>query len=518
MKKYLFIAALVGVALAGCKKDKEVAVTGISVSPASVSLNQNVTQQLTVTIVPDNAANKQVTWNSSNNARATVSTNGLVTIPADATAGEVIITATTAGGKTANCTITVTLMPSITGFSPTEAQHGATITITGKNFSAVPSENSVTFNGVAAAIISAIPTEIKATIPKNQLCTGTVRVTVAGKTAESATPFTYLLTVAVSTLAGDGTYGFANGTGTAAQFRYPYGVVVDASGNVYVADYNNHRIRRITPAGVVSTFAGSGTEGFANGTGASAQFNSPVGIALDASGNMYVADSDNHRIRKITPAGAVTTLAGSGTYGFADGTGASAQFKCPHGVAVDASGNVYVADRYNHCIRKITPAGAVTTLAGSGTEGFADGTSVAAQFKHPYGVAVDASGNVYVADTNNDRIRKITPAGAVTTLAGGNNSGFADGVGAAARFTTPTGITIDAAGNLYVAEYNNQRIRRITPAGAVTTLAGSGTHGFADGTGATAQFYSPFSVALDASGNIYVGDSYNNRIRKIEIE
>uniref|UniRef100_UPI003743F19A hypothetical protein n=1 Tax=Psychroflexus aurantiacus TaxID=2709310 RepID=UPI003743F19A len=230
------------------------------------------------------------------------------------------------------------------------------------------------------------------------------------------------------------TSGFADGTGRSAQFSKPYGVAVDASGTVYVADYNNHRIRKTTPAGVVSTLAGS-TQGFADGTGSSAQFSKPYGVAVDASGNVYVADFNNHRIRKTTPAGVVSTLAGS-TSGFADGTGSSAQFSKPYGVAVDASGNVYVADFNNHRIRKTTPAGVVSTLAGS-TQGFADGTGSSAQFNYPIGVAVDASGTVYVADANNHRIRKITPAGAVSTLAG-STYGFADGTGISAQFANPT--------------------------------------------------------------------------------
>ena len=211
--------------------------------------------------------------------------------------------------------------------------------------------------------------------------------------------------VMVSTLAGSD-YGFADGTGAAAQFSNPSGVAVDASGMVYVADQANNRIRKITPAGVVSTLAGS-SYGFANGTGTAAQFADPLSVAVDAAGMVYVADSGNNRIRKITPAGVVSTLAGSG-YGFANGTGTAAQFANPFGVAVDATGTVYVADMYNHRIRKITPAGVVSTLAGSGVDGFANGTGTAAQFAFPRGVAVDAAGTVYVADGNNNRIRKIT--------------------------------------------------------------------------------------------------------------
>ncbi|WP_205521234.1 putative Ig domain-containing protein, partial [Psychroflexus aurantiacus] len=315
----------------------------------------------------------------------------------------------------------------------------------------------------------------------------------------------------VSTLAGS-TQGFADGTGGSAQFNLPVRVAVDASGNVYVADYGNHRIRTITPAGVVSTLAGS-TQGFADGTGGSALFNLPVRVAVDASGNVYVADYGNHRIRKITPAGVVSTLAGS-THGFADGTGSSAQFNNPHGVAVDASGNVYVADYSNQRIRKITPAGVVSTLAGSGISGFADGTGSSAQFNDPFGVAVDASGNVYVADFNNHRIRKITPTGVVSTLAG-STQGFADGEGSSAQFRSPTGVAVDASGNVYVSDRGNHRIRKITPTGVVSMLAGSGVSGFSDGTASSAQFNTPYGVAVDASGTVYVADAFNHRIRLI---
>ena len=183
-------------------------------------------------------------------------------------------------------------------------------------------------------------------------------------------------------------------------------MAVDSSGNVYVTDENNHRIRKITTNGVVSTLAGTNAEGFKDGTASTAQFYYPYGVAVDSSGNVYVADSNNHRIRKITPEGVVTTFAGS-TEGFADGTGNTAQFYYPAGVAVDSSGNVYVTDNGNHRIRKITSAGVVTTFAGTGTKDFADGAANTAKFRYPSDVAVDSSGNVYVADERDDRIRKI---------------------------------------------------------------------------------------------------------------
>lgn len=318
----------------------------------------------------------------------------------------------------------------------------------------------------------------------------------------------------VSTLAGDGTADFADGTGTAARFNQPYGVAVDRLGNVYVGDLSNHRIRKISSAGVVTTLAGS-TRGFANGTGAAAQFNDPRGIAVDESGNIYVADIGNHRIRKVTPAGVVTTLAGS-SQGYTDDTGTAAQFYSPTEVAVDASGNVYVADQGNHRIRKITPAGVVTTLAGSGTKGFAEGTGTAAQFNEPFGITVDGSNNVYVADRVNNRIRKITPAGVVSTLAGSGVSGFADGTGAAAQFSSPFGLDADDFGNIYVADFSNRRIRKISPVGVVTTVAGNGTSGLVNGPGISAQFNFPAGVSVDESNNVYVADYSNHIIRKIE--
>ena len=325
----------------------------------------------------------------------------------------------------------------------------------------------------------------------------------------------------VTTLAGTaGTSGSANGTGVAASFNGPESVATDSAGNVYVADYYNHTIRKITPAGVVTTFAGmAGTPGNANGTGTAASFQGPSGVATDSAGNVYVADSDNHTIRKITSAGVVTTWAGAtGSPGSTNGTGTAASFFYPRGVATDSAGNVYVADRSNYTIRKISSARVVTTLAGTvGSSGSADGTGAAARFNYSNSVAADSAGNVYVADTFNEAIRKITPAAAVTTLAGAAEMrGSTDGTGAAARFADPHGTATDSAGNVYVADASNNVIRKITPAGVVSTLAGTaGASGSADGTGAAARFNGPRGVTTDSTGNVYVADTYNNTIRKI---
>jgi len=270
-------------------------------------------------------------------------------------------------------------------------------------------------------------------------------------------------------------------------------------------------------AAVVTTFAGSGSNASADGAGTSASFYFPCGVAVDASGTAYVADTFNNRIRKITSAGVVTTLAGSGSRAFADGVGTSASFHNPYGVAVDASGTVYVADNGNNRIRMVSAAGVVTTLAGSGSGAFADGVGTSASFFYPFGVAVDASGTVYVADESNNRIRKITSAGVVTTLAGSGSAAFAEGTGTSASFAYPNGVAVDASGAVYVADTYNERIRKISPQGVVTTLAGSSTAAFADGAGTSASFCVPLGVAVGAtSGTVYVADNGNYRIRIIQ--
>ncbi|WP_377154818.1 NHL repeat-containing protein [Roseateles sp. UC29_93] len=317
----------------------------------------------------------------------------------------------------------------------------------------------------------------------------------------------------VTTFAGSGANGSANGNGVNAQFSAPGSVTVDRLGVLYVQD--GQQIRKITTAGDVTTLAGSATSGSANGNGVNATFTNPAGVAVDGNGNVYVADSNNNLIRKITPAGDVTTLAGSLASGATDGNGAAARFSAPFGVGVDGSGNVYVADTSNNLIRKITPAGDVTTLAGSGAQGADNGFGVLAKFTLPVGVGVDSVGNVYVADTTNHLIRKITPAGDVTTLAGSGQAGAANGNGLSAAFNYPAGVAVDRGGNVYVADSGNNLIRRITPAGDVTTLAGSGASGSVNGIGANSSFRQPEGVAVDSDGNVYVADQNNNLIRKI---
>ena len=322
----------------------------------------------------------------------------------------------------------------------------------------------------------------------------------------------------VSTLAGRPRgNGDVDGTGSAARFEWPSGIGVVGNGSVFVADRVSSTIRKISPAAEVITFAGQYlASGSSDGEGIAARFRRPRGLATGNDGSIYVADTDNSTIRKISPTGTVTTLAGlAESTGSTDGTGSAARFNEPAGVAVDGNGFLYVADTENSTIRKISPAGAVATLAGSPlSPGSANGNGSSARFNRPDGVAVDSAGNVYVADTQNNTIRKITPSGNVTTLAGQpGTSGTADGAGSAARFNSPRGIAIDASGNLYVTD-GARTLRKITPGGLVTTVAGHATNiGTADGTGPAARFVFPAGVAVGSDGRIYIADTGNYSIR-----
>jgi sugar lactone lactonase YvrE len=314
-----------------------------------------------------------------------------------------------------------------------------------------------------------------------------------------------------TTFAGSaGSTGSADGLGSAAQFFRPQSVAVDGNQNTYVGERRNHTIRKITPSGAVTTLAGlAGNLGSTDGTGSEARFWEIFGVAADRVGNVYVADSGNRILRKITPSGVVSTLAGrAGSSGTADGTGSAARFGSLHGVAVDGAGHLYVADGANNRIRKVTPSGTVSTLG--------DGTGNAARFNGPHGVAVDSAGNLYVAETSNHAILKITPSGPITTLAGmPGSSGSADGSGSAARFKEPEDLAVDAAGNVYVADWGNNTIRKITPSGNVTTIGGvpGSAAASTDGSGSAARFGFAKGVAVDSSGKVYVADTDNHTIR-----
>ena len=337
---------------------------------------------------------------------------------------------------------------------------------------------------------------------------------VACKKEKEVPAETALVYTTVSTLAGNGADGFTDGSAAVAQFYGPEGATMDAQGNVYVADNGNYSIRKITPSGTVSTLAGNGTDGFVNGLLADARFSGPVDVALDRQENLYVADYGNNCLRKITPAGVVSTLAGTGVAGFADGGAATAQFNGPNGLVVDGQGVIYVSDYNNSRIRKVTPNGTVSTVAGTGQRGFADGPSSSAQFSGPEGLAIDGRGTLYVAEFAGHRIRKIAPNGMVSTLAGTGVRGYADGAGSTAQFYGVSGLALDAHGDLLVADAGNYCVRKVTPAGVVSTVAGTGTTGFADGPVGTAQFNALSGITIGAKGSVYVTE-YGERIRKI---
>jgi sugar lactone lactonase YvrE len=320
--------------------------------------------------------------------------------------------------------------------------------------------------------------------------------------------------------------GTADGAGSAARFLFPSDVATDGA-NVYVADYPNHRIRKITSMQMVTTLAG-GTNGELDGMGTDAEFSAPRAVTADAEGNVYATDEGGCTIRKVTPDGYVATLAGIrpaiakiGCTGSSDGMGSAARFRAPEGIALDSAGNLFIADRDNATIRKLQPStNQVTTFAGAAPQpGSTDGMSSTARFSMPAGVVVDAAGDWFIADQGNATIRKVT-AGVVTTFAGLTSmTGNADGMGAVARFNSPTGAAIDAAGTIYISDKMNHTIRKLAPDGRVTTLAGmAGLKGSSDGIGAAASFNAPIGVTVDSSGTVYVADSGNHTIRKVTVD
>ncbi|MBS0663652.1 MAG: hypothetical protein JSR48_10350 [Verrucomicrobia bacterium] len=315
-----------------------------------------------------------------------------------------------------------------------------------------------------------------------------------------------------------GYYGTMDGVGTGAAFNFPNDVALDQSGNLYVADTGNSSIRKIAPGGVVTTLAGApGMAGYADGQGTAARFNAPRGLTVDGSGVVYVADYGNHVIRKVTPDGTVTTLAGkAGTTGSLDGNGTAATFNQPIAVKVDSSGNLLVSDFQNFTIRKVTPAGVVTTVAGKAGSpaNWVDGTGPAARFAGPAGLAFDSAGNLYIADSHNYVVRKMTPDGVVTTVAGtAANPGTDDGT--PGKFNQCYGVAVDSAGNIYVADTANETIRMVAPNGSVTTLGGTpGVKGVASGAGSSTLFYDPIGLAVAADGTLYIADANNSAIRR----
>jgi len=324
----------------------------------------------------------------------------------------------------------------------------------------------------------------------------------------------------VSTLAGSTTVGHQDGVGIAAGFNNASSLVIGSDGALYVGDWANNLIRKINiSTSAVTTFAGTGAVGHVDGAAATAVFNGTANIVFDKSGNLFVADEENNMIREITTSGNVVTIAGSGAMGSADGIGAAASFNHPEGMVIDVNGNMYVADN-NNTIRKINLATKqVTTYAGTGVRGFINGPVAGATFSSPYGLAMDANGDIYVGDIVNNCIRKITVStGTVSTFAGTGTQGLSNGPAATATFYFPCGVAFDSKGNLFVAELKNNTIRKIATDGTVSTYAGTGQKGSTDGPATTATFSQPIAMAIDASGNVFVADEYNSEIREISLK
>ncbi len=332
----------------------------------------------------------------------------------------------------------------------------------------------------------------------------------------------------ISTYAGKGIAGFfgTKTKATIAELNYPCGVASDLSGNIYIADYDNNRVRKLDKGDTISPFAGNGTYSFSGdgGPATSAKITRPTSVAYDKNGNFYIADYNNCRIRKVSASGIITTIAGTGVAGDSgdNGLATAAQIYYPLGVTADRFGNVFIAEGISNCIREINMYGVITTIAGNKAAGFSgDGAAAtAAELNYPFSVAADDTGNIYIADEYNNRIRKVNTSGIITTVAGNGTAGYSGDGGAAltAELNQPQGVAFDAIGNMFITDYSNQRIRFVNTTGRITTIAGNGIQGFSgDGGAATAAklYYPAGPVAIDPSGNIYIADQGNQRIRKL---
>ena len=338
-----------------------------------------------------------------------------------------------------------------------------------------------------------------------------------------------IATVAGTGDSGTGDYGFSGdgGPATQANLAWPTGVALDGQGNLYITDLDNNRVRRVDAAGMIATVAGTGDYGSRGDGGPAAQaaLHWPEGVALDGQGNLYIADGGNHRVRRVDAAGTIATVAGTGAEGFGGdgGPATQAELAGPAGVALDGQGNLYIAEFYNHRVRRVDAAGTIATVAGTGAEGFGGdgGPATQAELAWPYGVALDGEGNLYIADHGNHRVRRVDAAGTIATVAGTGAEGFGGDGGPATATQTelawPAGLALDGQGNLYIADHGNDRVRRVDAAGTIATVAGTGAEGFGgDGGPATqAELAGPVGVALDGQGNLYIADPGNHRVRRV---
>lgn len=408
----------------------------------------------------------------------------------------------------------------VSSIEPTSGPYYTVVTISGTGFDPTTAGNEVTVNGKVAEVISATATELQINVPA-RAGKGEVAVTTNAETATGPV-FNFEYTVDVTTIGGQaGVSGNINGDATVSRFNLPSEIKIDPNGNIYVSDRGNHAIKRVTPGGVTSVYAGfSGSMGATDGDITIATFNGPNGIAFDNAGSMYLADLGNSKIRKITSgitaASVVSVFSGTGVLGFVNGLSTVSQYNVPEDCAVDAAQNVYVSEFGNHTIRKLNSSGESTTLAGDGTPGFVNGTGTAAKFNNPIGIAFNLTGDLIVADYGNHVIRKVTVAGVVTTIAGGSTSGFVDGPTSSALFFRPRDIAIDDEGNIYICDSANNAIRLLTHNGNVVTLAGDGTAGTTNGSGASARFTVPLGIDVDETGNVYVVEQ-NHQVRKLSV-
>jgi len=458
-------------------------------------------------------------------------------------------TAVGSTSATVNVLVKLTSATALSGISVANSENGSSDftlgTVTGCIIPGTSTQNT-------AALVCTVPITFNPQYPglrSGELALNSNSTTIFGTVGISGTgtgPQTAFTPGIISTVAGNGTGGYVSaqdgGTATSAEIDNPNGVAVDGAGNLYIADDFNQRIRKVTAAtGIITTVAGNGTQCTTSattgcldgGAATSAKLYTPSGVAVDGAGNFYIADENDMLIRKVTAAtGIITTVAGNGSFGYSGDNGAatSAKLQNPTGVAVDSAGNLYIADEYNHRIRKVAAAtGIITTVAGTSTGGYVaaqdGGAATSAELYYPNGIAVDGAGNLYIADSSNNRIRKVTAVtGIITTVAGNGTGGYSGDTGAAtsAELHYPTGCVVDGAGNLYIADTDNHRIRMVAAAtGIITTVAGNGTGGYVsaqDGGGATsAELNNPTGVVVDGAGNLYIADSTNNRIRKVTV-
>jgi len=459
-----------------------------------------------------------------------------VTVPAGS-AGTVDVTVLTPGGTSVpdvNSTYAYQAAPQLGSLSPSSgvAAGGTSVTLTGTGFTGTTSVKVGSTSATSFTVVS--DTQITAVTPAGTA--GSVQVTVVsgGGTTSTGAFSLYTYAPAISTVAGNGTgdFGGDSGAATSAKLKRPMGVAVDSTGNFYIADTENNRIRKVNASdGKISTVAGTGSSSFGGDSGAatSAQVNGPMGVAFDSAGNLYIADTDNHRIRKINASdGKISTVAGSSSGGFSGDNGAatSAKLNRPAAVTVDSAGNLYIADTENHRIRKVNASdGKISTVAGTGSGDFGgdNGAATSAKLNYPSGVSFDSAGNIYIADKENHRIRKLNVSdGKISTVAGTSSSGFSGDTGAAtsAKLFKPAGILVDGSGNLYIGDTENHRVRKVyASTGKIYTVAGNGTSDFGGDNGAatSAKLKKPVGVSLDAFGNLYIADSENNRVRKVTL-